>query len=141
MKSMTLKEMWRNSAFLLVLLAAFLQYRIHEIESDDVAMVATPPEYLGTAIDHRIMRRFLGLRIIVSDLAWIDLMMKSDIIRGGEPYSPFYRSARTVVTLDPDHYFGYYIAGIYLSVIKDDIKGATAILRDGAQYIQRNYAN
>ena len=124
--------------FLMVPLFGFFQYTIRNIDSEEVAHITFPPEYLGASLDHRIMQRFMGLRIVAADLAWIDLIVKSDMIRGGQAFSPFYRAARTIVTLDPDHYYAYYIAGMYLSVVKDDIKGATALLRDGAQYIQKN---
>ena len=43
--------------------------------------------------------------------------------------------------LDPDNVTAYYIAGMYLSVVKDDVKGATAILREGVRHMETHPYN
>lgn len=95
------------------------------------AVVELPPAYIGTSINPKVIRRFLGLNVLAADLVWIDTMIKSDITHEEMPYTSIYHAFKTITELDPDNMVAYYIGGLYLSVIKDDIKGASAILYDG----------
>lgn len=100
------------------------------------AMVEPPPEYLGVQVNPKVVKRLLGIRLAAADFIWVDLLLKSDIQKETEPYSKMYVAAHTMLTLDPDNFYAYYLAGIYLSIIKNDVKGATSILRDGVTALE-----
>jgi hypothetical protein len=125
--------------FLALFFLAYAQYAVRGLGAGSVAMIPLPPKYWGTTVDPRIINGFLGVRLMVADLLWIDAMIKSDLAKAQEPFSDFYQAFKAIVTLDPDHLYAYYVAGLYLSVIKDDYKGATAILRDGMKRLEKPY--
>lgn len=93
-------------------------------------------KFFALSIEPRIIRRLLGTRILVADLVWIDTLIKSDILRENVPYTSMYKAARVMTKLDPENFFAYYVFGMYLSVIKDDIHGASALVRSGAQLLK-----
>jgi hypothetical protein len=113
-----------------------LQYLIHEVQPAEVAFVEMPADYVGLSVDPRIVRRLLGIRLVAADLVWIDTIIKSDTSHEKKAFTPLYRAFETILALDPDNIIAYYVAGAYLSVVKDDVHGATAILRKGVDYMR-----
>jgi len=116
----------------------FLQNQTRSLITGGAAIVPLPSQYLGTSIRPEVIRRFLGIRILAADLVWIDTLLKADIQHEGKPYTDVYRSFKTIFELDPDNLLGLHVAGIYLSVIKDDSKGAVAILSSGIETIEKH---
>lgn len=127
-------QVWFVAA-LCLFMSGYLQDSVRRIGAGATALVAPPPQYIGISIDPRIVRRFLGVRLVVADLIWIDTLIKSDINREAEAFTSVYRAFKVITTLDPDNLLAYYVAGMYLSVIKDDIKGASAILHEGVEWM------
>lgn len=121
---------------LLLLALGLVQASLEAFSPGDSALPPEPRTYVGLSIDPRIVRRFLGVQLVVADLLWIDTLIKADIARATAPFSDIYRAFRKILQLDPDNLNAYYVAGLYLSVIKDDVRGATEILRAGMQYIE-----
>ncbi len=113
-----------------------LQDVMHGLCVDGISFIPEAPPLLGLTVNPLVIQRLLGTRLLFADLIWLDTFIKADTLHERQPFTAVYRAFKTVVKLDPDNILAYYVAGTYLSVIKDDIKGATAILRDGAQYIQ-----
>lgn len=126
------------AAVALLISLGFCQNAVRGVTSGATMLVPPPPEYLGMSVDPRIVKRLLGTRLLVADVLWLDAMIKSDIEKEKVSFSEFYRAFKSIVALDPDNLYAYWVGGLYLSVIKDDIKGATAILRDGVQYLESN---
>jgi len=122
----------------LLLATGGLQFAVHGVTIGETSFVEPPPEYLGLTIDPRVIQRLLGTRLVVSDLIWIDTMVKSDTLHEKAAYTALYRAFKSVLDLDPDNIIAYYIAGSYLSVVKDDVHGATAILLRGAEYMEHH---
>jgi hypothetical protein len=91
-------------------------------------------EYLANKLNPKVIKRILGVRLLAADLVWIDMLIKSDIKREGS-FSPMYKASKVCFELDSDNFFAYYALGLYLSVIKDDIKGASDILQEGARLV------
>jgi hypothetical protein len=120
----------------LILIVATAQNLVHQSIPVIESRAQGISGYLGTSIDPRIIRRLLGIRVLVADLVWIDSLIKGDVAHESQPFSTFYRAFRVVTQLDPDNIPAYYVAGMYLSVLKDDIPGATRILRDGTTYMK-----
>lgn len=135
---MNIRSVFQGSTIVYVvicILAGVLQFSARRIVQGDTNFVVPPPQYIGLSIDTRVVRNFVGVKLLFADLLWIDTLFKSDITREKVDYTTFYRAAKTIVELDPDNLLAYYVFGLYLSVIKDDIKGATSILRLGTQYV------
>ncbi len=126
---------------LLVFLTVFFgvsQLAARSYLPDSVSIKEDGENYWGLWINPRIVKRLLSINLAVADLVWIDVLLKADIEKVKEPFSKFFKASKAVVELDPNQIYTYYIAGLYLSVVKDDIKAATDILRDGAQHIERS---
>lgn len=75
----------------------------------------------------------LGHKRLISSLYWISTVLESDI----EHYNKndlnnwMYIRFKTISTIDPLFYLNYTFGGLYLSVIKDDLEGATDIFTSG----------
>lgn len=122
-----------------ILLLSFLfQLGTHRFSGNITPTVEAPPVFLGTQVNPKIITRLLGSRLLVADMIWIDLLLKADHRHEGKPFTSMYEAAKTMLILDPTNYYAYYLVGLYLSVIKDDIKGATDILREGAKQLELN---
>lgn len=125
--------------FVLLLLFFFLvQNQMRSFVKGGTAIVPLPAQYLGLSVRPEVVKRFLGLRLLVADLVWIDTLIKADIVHEGVDYTTLYQSFKLIFDLDPDNLFGYYIAGMYLSIIKDDSKGAIRVLRQGVSTMQKH---
>lgn len=125
-------------AIALLVSLAFAQNFLRSITSGATALIPLPAEYAGLSIDPRIVKRLLGTRLVWADLIWIDTLIKADTTHSEKDFSDFYQAFKAIITLDPDNLYAYWVGGLYLSVIKDDIKGATAILREGVQHMERH---
>lgn len=124
-------------AIALLIVLGTAQNSLRSITSGATAIIPLPARYAGLSVDPRIVKRLLGMRILIADLLWVDTLVKADSVHAEKDFSDFYQAFKAIVTLDPDNLYAYWVGGLYLSVIKDDIKGATAILRDGVQHMER----
>lgn len=133
MESRTLKRISPLVGLAFVIALGFSQNALRSWVSGGTAFVDLPAPYVGVSINPKVVRRFLGLHVLAADLVWIDTMIKADITHEEQPYTSIYRAFKTITELDPDNMVAYYVGGLYLSVIKDDIKGASALLYDGVR--------
>jgi hypothetical protein len=122
----------------LILLLALSQWQLKKLANIPITSVDQKQKYWGVSLDPQILKRLLGLRVLFADLIWIDALFKSDTVHEAHDYTDFYKTFRSIIFLDPDNLYGYYVGGLYLSVIKDDKKGATAILKEGSDFIDRH---
>jgi tetratricopeptide (TPR) repeat protein len=83
----------------------------------------------------------LGNKQLFADLLWIQTLIESDI----EHYAQkdlngwLYLRFMTISQLDPLFYENYMWGGRYLSIIKDDVLGATKLLERGILYYPTDY--
>jgi hypothetical protein len=72
---------------------------------------------------------------------WIETLLFADIAHyQGRPLENWlYQRFKSILTLDPNFLFGYQFAGLYLSVISDDIAGATSIYNMGLAKFPEDY--
>ncbi len=74
-----------------------------------------------------------GFASMLSSWLWVKTLLESDI----EPYgkkdlnSWMYLRFSSIITLDPKFYEAYLFGGKYLSIIKDDLRGAEIIFNKG----------
>lgn len=139
---MLLRFSYTIPALALLLMVGVAQFGAQKLQDRFESVKPTPaaaqagPSYFATAIHPSIVKRLLGLRLLVADLLWIDTLVQVEPTKSTEQLSTFFWSFKTITALDPDNLYAYVIAGLYLSVIKDDIRGATAILRDGTNWMK-----
>lgn len=74
-----------------------------------------------------------GNRRFVSSIYWIETLMDSDLIhyQKNDLGNWMFNRFDTITSLDPEFYEAYIFGGIYLSIVKDDEKGAKIIYEKG----------
>lgn len=77
----------------------------------------------------------LGHKRLLSSLFWVATILESDHDHYQQKDSNSWMFLRfdTISKLDPLFYYNYYFGGIYLSIVKDDIIGATTIYKKGIE--------
>lgn len=75
----------------------------------------------------------LGNKRLLSSLLWVQTLLESDIehYKKKDLNSWIYLRLKTIIALDPLFYHAYRYGGQYLSIIKDDIIGASDIYEKG----------
>jgi tetratricopeptide (TPR) repeat protein len=83
----------------------------------------------------------LGNKRLLGNLVWIQTLLESDLEKysGEEKNSWMYHRFRTISELDPLFYHNYLWGGMYLSIIKDDLEGASDIYERGLLYYPHDY--
>ena len=95
------------------------------------------PQYWGANLNSQFVKKFLGMRIVVSDLVWFDIMIKSDLEKERSGFSSLYTAIKTMLDLDPANFYGAWYGALYLSVIKDDIKGASKLFEEAVVALEQ----
>lgn len=78
----------------------------------------------------------MGQKRALASLMWINILLESDEkhYKKRDLNSWLYLRLKTLTDLDPYFIEAYRFGSLYLSVIKDDKKGAEALLTQGLQY-------
>ncbi len=92
--------------------------------------------------NHDFVRIFsTGNKMLISDVLWVQTLLESDLERyakrdlGNWMYLRFL----TISALDPLFYQNYLYGGMYLSIIKDDVKAAAIIYEKGLKHYPDSY--
>jgi hypothetical protein len=82
-----------------------------------------------------------GQKRMMSSLLWTKTMLDSDIVhyKKKDLNSWLFLRFKTLIMLDPNFIESYRYGGIYLSVIKDDIAGASYLFKLGAEKFVNDY--
>lgn len=84
----------------------------------------------------------LGNKRFIADIFWILTLLESDL----EKYKMkdagdwMFIRFQTIANLDPQFYENYLYGGQYLSIVKDDLEGASVIYGRGLQYYPNDFA-
>lgn len=84
-----------------------------------------------------IQKFHLGFKRLQSSVIWISTIIESDVehYKKRDLNSWMFLRFSTISVLEPRFYENYSFGGIYLSVVKDDLEGASVIYQKGlAQY-------
>lgn len=83
----------------------------------------------------------LGLKRLISSTLWISTILESDIehYKKKDLNSWMFLRFNSISELEPNFYENYAFGGIYLSIIKDDIPGASIIYNKGLSYYPNDY--
>lgn len=95
-----------------------------------------------TNLDYSAFKFFnLGNKRLLASLIWVDTLMDSDTehYKKNDGNSWMFHRFYTISLLDPYFLQLYQYGGPYLSVIKDDIEGATKLYARGLSYYSDDY--
>ncbi len=83
----------------------------------------------------------LGNKRLISSLLWVKTIIESDIehYKGDPLNSWMYLRFKTIFSIDPWFLRGYRFAAQYLSIIKDDLEGASEIYKQGLSEYPNDY--
>jgi hypothetical protein len=90
----------------------------------------------------QFLERFnLGLKRLISSSLWISTILESDIdhYKQKDLNSWMFRRFKSISILEPYFYENYAFGGPYLSIIKDDLEGASTIYNTGISYFPNDY--
>ena len=91
--------------------------------------------------DEMINKFNLGFKRLESSFLWISTILESDIehYKKKDSNSWMFRRFYSIAKLEPKFYENYAFGGVYLSIIKDDIKGASIIFNLGLDKFPYEY--
>ncbi len=83
----------------------------------------------------------LGNKRLISDMIWIQTLLESDTEKYGlhDKNSWMFHRFRSISELDPLFYQNYLWGGQYLSIVKDDLEGASEIYGRGLIHFPNDY--
>ncbi len=93
-------------------------------------------------LDKKFLNYFhLGQKRLISALFWVSTILESDVehYKGKDLNSWMFLRFETISLLDPNFLETYSFGGPYLSIIKDDIEGASQIYKKGIAIYPQNY--
>ena len=92
--------------------------------------------------DEIILKFNLGFKRLTSSLMWVSTILESDIEHYNKKdlNSWMFLRFNTISKLEPRFYENYAFGGLYLSIIKDDISGASIIYNKGLGIFPNDYA-
>ncbi len=92
--------------------------------------------YLALSTDPVVIRRLLGMRYVAAEVFFLDAILKSS----DEPLTSFPTNFFYAVTaaygLDKLNFSIPGFSGLYLSVVLNDVRGATLILRNAVEHLK-----
>lgn len=82
-----------------------------------------------------------GNKRLLTDLLWVQTLIESDLehYAAHDLNSWMFVRFFTISTLDPLFYQNYLWGGQYLSIVKDDLKGAVTLMEKGVKYFPDDY--
>lgn len=94
------------------------------------------PQDTTIHFNEKLIKAFsLGQQRLLSSFLWSETLLKSDIkhYQKEDLNSWMFLRLRLITTLDPYFYVAYLYGGVYLSIIKDDLSGASYIYDKGLE--------
>ncbi len=84
----------------------------------------------------------LGLKRLISSTLWVSTIIESDVehYKQKDLNSWMFLRFNSISELEPKFYQNYAFGGPYLSIIKDDIEGASAIYKKGLKEYPDDYS-
>ncbi|WP_372651914.1 hypothetical protein [Halobacteriovorax sp.] len=80
-----------------------------------------------------------GQKRLLSNILWIHTMLESDTERVKDKNSWMYYRFKSISNLEPLFYENYIYGGLYLSIIKDDVEGASDLYNQGLDYYKDDF--
>ena len=110
--------------------------------------ISTPKYFISKQesslnLNYNLLKYFhLGQKRMISSLYWISTILESDVehYETKDLSSWMFLRFNTISLLDPLFLKNYEFGGTYLSIIKDDIQGATFIFDKGLKYYPNDFS-
>ncbi|MDD4976018.1 MAG: hypothetical protein PHY93_16810 [Bacteriovorax sp.] len=124
----------------LALLLFFIAFRINRNLTKPY-IVISKQDQTWNLNDEMIQNFNLGFKRLESSFLWISTILESDIdhYKNKDLNSWMFRRFNSITNLEPKFYENYVFGGVYLSVIKDDISGASIIFNKGLTRFPYDY--
>jgi len=129
----------RISNFILILLTLLINYKFFDLLKKPSLNFEESLKRLPIK-DHISFLNFGQKRHLFSWF-WIETLIMADIKHYDGPILEnwLYLRFKAILKLDPDFIYGYQFAGLYLSVINNDIPGATEIYKLGLKRFPNDF--
>ena len=130
----------KNFKFILMILFLLFISNLLRINNSKPKLIISKEQH-SYNFDTSLLKIFsLGQNRLIADFLWITTLINGDLEHvEKEKKSWMYYRFLTISELSPYFYENYLYGGIYLSVIKDDIRGAKTIYEKGLLYYPNDF--
>lgn len=136
----TLNHLKNYYVVVLALMFFAVGFKINRNLSKPYIVIAKQDESLNLN-DEMIQKFNLGFKRLESSLLWISTILESDIdhYKKKDLNSWMFLRFNTISKLEPKFYENYAFGGLYLSIIKDDLAGASIIYDKGLKIYPNDF--
>lgn len=123
-----------NDVFIVAVIVCTLSSAYFVSQRIDKPLLFINKQQTTLNLDQKIWKYFnLGQKRLISSILWIATIIESDVdhYKGKDLNSWMFLRFNSISYLEPKFYENYAFGGPYLSVIKDDLEGATVIFNKG----------
>lgn len=127
---------------LLLFAVAFLSASFFINQQNEKPLLFVPKQESTLNFNNSLLLHFnLGLKRIISSSLWISTILESDIehYKAKDLNSWMFLRFNTISLLEPEFYENYAFGGPYLSIIKDDLEGASNLYKKGLTNYPQDY--
>nr|BDT26663.1 hypothetical protein BHI3_01290 [Bacteriovorax sp. HI3] len=138
---MKLSKHINNSLFILIIVFGLLGAHYISSQSERPALFVRKQDS-SVNIEENFFRFFhFGQKRLISSIIWIATILESDHdhYKGKDLNSWMFLRFNTISNLEPQFYENYAFGGPYLSIIKDDLKGASIIYNKGLEQYPEDF--
>lgn len=135
-----LKNLKKLSFIIFALVLLFLSFLINKNLTKPFVVISKQEETWN--LNNEMLAKFnLGFKRMESSLLWISTILESDQehYKKKDLNSWMFLRFNSISTLEPLFYENYSFGGMYLSIIKDDIPGASIIYNKGLKHYGNDY--
>ncbi len=124
-----------NTIQIILITAIVLSFTIFNILNNSFSSERKISDEKPITIDANIVRALsLGNPKLISSYLWTLTMLQSDIDHTKKERSWMFYRFQSISTLDPLFFENYLYGGLYLSIIKDDLRGAEEHYQRGLDF-------
>jgi len=132
----------RNNYFLLASSLIFLVLALYLHKKSEVPKMLLERQDTAINVNSDTLRFIsFGNKRILSSLLWIQTLIQSDEshYEKRDQNNWMFIRFKTIAALEPEFYYNYLWGGMYLSIVKDDLTGATDIYEMGLREFPNDY--
>lgn len=125
-----------TNLFSIIIILVFLSGSFFIAQKNERPSLFIPKQQSSVNLDDSFWRYFnLGQKRLFSSILWISTILESDHdhYKGKDLNSWMFLRFKNISSLEPLFYENYIFGGQYLSIIKDDIDGASYIYKKGLE--------
>ena len=133
--NMNINKVFDNFKILFIAFSALTIANSFNLKSERPYLQVSKQESSINFNEQLIAKFNLGLKRLMAASLWISTILESDIehYKGKDLNSWMFLRFNSISILDPQFYENYVFGGTYLSIVKDDIVGASIIYKKGLE--------